>query len=298
MLVPVDLIPFYPYPKDVSLLSWKYLLFLILVIAVTVACIRAAKKRRLLLAAWSYYVVTLIPVLGIVQVGTQSMADRYTYLPSLGPFLLLGLMAAWISSRVNYVLAGTFIVKTAAGVAAMLVLGGMSYLTLQQIGVWENSIVLWNFVIAKEPQRAYSAYVNRGRAFETSGQPDRALADYDKAVALKPNYYEAYVNRGVLRGEIGMFDKAMEDFNRSIALNPNNAEVYSNRGIAYALTGQNGRALEDFNTALALSQDFAEAYFNRGRLYSKEGRTELARADYQKACDLRYEKGCIALRER
>jgi hypothetical protein len=298
MLVPVDLIPFYPYPENVSLLSWKYLLSLVLVIAVTVVCILTAKKRRLLLSTWSYYVVTLIPVLGIVQVGIQSMADRYTYLPSLGPFLLLGLTAAWISSRVNYVLAGTSIVKIAAGAAAMLILGGLSYLTLQQIGVWKNSIVLWNYVITKEPQRAYSAYVNRGRAFETSGQPDKALADYDTAIALKPDYYEAYVNRGVLRGEIGMFDKAMEDFNRSIALNPDNAEVYSNRGIAYALTGQSGRALEDFNTALALSQDFAEAYFNRGRLYSKEGRTELARADYQKACDLRYEKGCIALRER
>jgi tetratricopeptide (TPR) repeat protein len=298
MLAPVDLIPFYPYPENVSLLSWKYLFLLVLVIAVTVVCIRAARKRKLLLSAWIYYVVTLIPVLGIVQVGSQSMADRYTYLPSLGPFLLLGLTAAWISSKVNYVLAGTFIVKIAAGAAAMLVLGGMSYLTLQQIGVWKNSIVLWNSVIAKEPQRAYLAYVNRGRAFETSGQPDRALADYDTAIALKPDYYEAYVNRGVLRGETGMFDKAMEDFNRSIALDADNPEAYSNRGIVYALTGQYDTALKDFNTALTLNGDLAEAYFNRGRIYSKEGRTELARADYQKACDLQYEKGCNALRER
>jgi Tfp pilus assembly protein PilF len=296
MLAPVGLVPFYPYPEDASLLSWEYLFPLVLVIAVTTVCIMTAKKRRLLPSAWSYYVVTLVPVLGIVQVGFQSMADRYTYLPSLGPFLIMGLVTAWISSKLNFLFAGKFIVKIVSGAAAILVLGGMSYLTFKQIGIWQSSIVFWNYVIEKEPQRAYLAYVNRGRAFETSGQPERALADYDTAIALNPANGEAYVNRGVLRGEAGMFDKAMEDFNQSIALNPDYAAAYSNRGIVYALTGQYGRALEDFNTALALNQDLAEAYFNRGRIHSQAGRTEFARADYQKACDLGYEKGCNALR--
>jgi len=296
MLLPLDLVPFYPYPEDASLLSGKYLFPLVLVIAVTAVCIMTAKKRGLLLSAWSYYIVTLLPVLGLVQVGFQSMADRYTYLPGLGPFLIMGLVTAWISSKLNFLFAGKFIVKIVSGAAAILVLGGMSYLTLKQIGIWQNSIIFWNYVIAQEPQRAYLAYVNRGRAFETSGQPERALADYDTAIALKPANCEAYVNRGVLRGEAGMFDKAMEDFNQSIALNPDYAAAYSNRGIVYALTGRYGRALEDFNTALALSQELAEAYFNRGRIHSQTGRTEFARADYQKACDLGYEKGCNALR--
>ena len=296
MLLPLDLVPFYPYPEDASLLSGKYLFPLALVIAVTSVCIITAKKRRFLLSAWSYYVVTLVPVLGIVQVGLQSMADRYAYLPSLGPSLIMGLGAALISSKVNYVSAKNVIVKIVAGAAAILVLGGMSSLTFKQISIWQNSIVFWNYVIEKEPHRAYLAYVNRGRAFETSGQPERALADYDTAIALKPTNGEAYVNRGVLRGEAGSFDKAMEDFNQSIALNPDYAVAYSDRGIVYALTGQYDRALEDFNTALALDQDLAEAYFNRGRIHSQAGRTEFARADYQKACDLGYEKGCNALR--
>jgi lipoprotein NlpI len=366
MLLPLDLVPFYPYPEDVSLLSWKYLLFLILVIAVTVACIRAAKKRRLLLAAWSYYVVTLIPVLGIVQVGTQSMADRYTYLPSLGPFLLLGVMAAGVWGTVAILKRPGRHMKVACVAAAFFVFASLSYLTIKQIAVWENSVSLWSSVIEKEPKSVPLAYMNRGVAyqvlgkfeealadfnaaillnpsdaeayssrgslFKQIGRPDAALedytisimlnsfnahvynnranvygqigqfdnelADYDRAIALDPSYAAAYNNRGMVFVKTGRFNRAIEDFNRFIALDPDNAEAYSNRGIAYALTGQYDAALKDFNTALALSQDFAEAYFNRGRLYSKEGRTELARADYQKACDLHYEKGCIALRER
>jgi lipoprotein NlpI len=365
MLVPVDLIPFYPYPKDVSLLSWKYLLFLILVIAVTVVCILAAKKRKLLLAAWGYYVVTLIPVLGIVQVGTQSMADRYTYLPSLGPFLLLGLMAAGAWGTVTTLKRPGYM-KVACSAAAIFVFASLSYLTVKQIAVWENSVSLWSSVIEKEPKRVPFAYMNRGVAYQVigkldealadfnaaillnpsdaeaynsrgllfkqmghpdaaledytisimlngfnahvynnranvygqMGQFDKELADYDRAITLDPSYTAAYNNRGMVFVKTGRFNRAIEDFNRFIALDPDNAEAYSNRGIAYALTGQYDAALKDFNAALALSQDFAEAYFNRGRLYSKEGRTELARADYQKACDLRYEKGCIALRER
>ena len=294
MIWPVSLVPYYPYPENASLLSLEYLFPFILVIAVTTYCVLTAKKRKLLLSAWSYYVVTLIPVLGIVQVGFQSMADRYTYLPSLGPFLLLGLTAAWISSKLHLWTRG-FIVQSASCIAVLLVLGAMSYLTFKQIGVWENSIVLWNSVIEKEPQRAYLAYVNRGLAFEKRGQLDRALADYDTAIAVKPDNYAPYVNRGVLRGEAGMFDKAMADFNEAIALNPDYAETYSDRGIVYALTGQYDRALEDFNKALALNPDLADAYFNRGRLYARAGRTDLVRADYQKACDLGHEKGCNAL---
>ena len=293
MVWPVSLIPYYPYPENASLLSLEYLFPFILVIAITTYCVLTAKKR-LLLSAWGYYVVTLIPVLGIVQVGFQSMADRYTYLPSLGPFLLMGLTAAWISDKLHLWTRG-FIVQSASCIAVLLVLGAMYYLTFKQIGVWENSIVLWNSVIEKEPQRAYLAYVNRGLAFEKRGQPDRALADYDTAIAVKPDNYAPYVNRGVLRGQAGMFDKAMADFNEAIALNPDYADTYSDRGIVYALTGQYDRALEDFNKALALNPDLADAYFNRGRLYASAGRTDLARADYQKACDLGHEKGCNAL---
>ena len=99
MLIPVDLLPFYPYPQQVSLLSADYLLSVLVVVGVTAGCIFAAEKRKVLTASWLYFLVTLLPVLGFVQVGIYAMADRFTYLPTLGPFLLMGLGAAMIRER-------------------------------------------------------------------------------------------------------------------------------------------------------------------------------------------------------
>jgi hypothetical protein len=87
MLWPLNLVPYYPYPKDASPLSLEYFSAIVLVIGITAACMVMAKKQKLWLSVWGYYVVTLVPVLGIVQVGGQAMADRFTYLPSLSPFL-------------------------------------------------------------------------------------------------------------------------------------------------------------------------------------------------------------------
>ncbi|MGD0283667.1 MAG: hypothetical protein ABSB95_15050, partial [Dissulfurispiraceae bacterium] len=94
MVWPVNLIPYYSYPGNVSLFSAEYFLSVIIVFGITAACLIMVKKQKLWLAAWGYYVITLLPVLGIVQVGGQAMADRYTYLPSLGPFILIGLIGA------------------------------------------------------------------------------------------------------------------------------------------------------------------------------------------------------------
>jgi regulator of sirC expression with transglutaminase-like and TPR domain len=297
MIWPVDLIPFYPYPKEASPGSPEYLAAIALVLGITAACVVVAKKHRLWLSVWGYYVITLIPVLGIVQVGLQSMADRYTYLPSLGPFLLMGLFAAWAWARITekWGRRATYLAVTAFVVAII----SLSYLTFRQTGIWRDSIVLWSYVIEREPERVLLAYLNRGIAFEKTGQIDRAIEDYDRAIAIDPLYYEAYNNRGVLYGQEGKFDLAIEYFNKSIGINPDNEEAYVDRGIAYALSGRHDRALEDFNRAIQLNQNSAEAYYNRGSLHLRTGDKDLALTDFQKACDLGKEDGCVrsALRE-
>jgi hypothetical protein len=152
MLLPLDLIPFYPYPKSASLLSMEYFLPLAIVLAVTAACIMTAKKRGLLLSTWSYYIVTLVPVLGIVQVGGQEMADRYTYLPGLGPFLAAGMGAAWIWEKGRALARWNLFVTRISLVMAALAIGFLSYTTVKQISIWKNGFVLWNYEIEKAPQ--------------------------------------------------------------------------------------------------------------------------------------------------
>jgi tetratricopeptide (TPR) repeat protein len=292
MILPLNLSPFYPYPKEASLFSFEYLSAIALVTGITATCIATARKQRLWLSVWGYYVMTLLPVLGIVQVGLQSMADRYAYLPSLGPFLLMGLTAAWVWVLVQRLGKWSSIAKVLTAALSAFVIISLSYLTFKQIGIWRNSIVFWSYVIEKEPERVLLAYLNRGMAFEKRGQMDKAIEDYDKAIALDPLYYEAYNNRGVLYGQAGSFDKAIEYFDKSIGINPGDEDAYVDRGIAYALSGRYDRALDDFNKAILLNQDSAEAYFNRGNLYRRMGNKERSAADFRNACDLGKEEAC------
>jgi len=213
---------------------------------------------------WSYYVATLIPVLGIVQAGGQSMADRYTYLPSLGPFLIAGLMAAWGWGKTDTLTRWGMPAKFLSAAAALFMFVPIIYLTFEQIGIWKNDIDLWSYVIEKEPAHNTVAYQNRAIAFTKAGNLDRAIADYTKVITLEPfAHFEAYYNRGYV----------------------------------YYSTGQMDRALEDFNTTIVLNPNYAEAYFNRALIVQlKTGNKDLVVADFQKACDLGDRRGCNALR--
>jgi hypothetical protein len=261
MAVPLDLIPFYPYPQDVSFSSPEYFLPVVLVLGITMTCIVIAKRQRVWLAAWGYYVATLIPVIGIVQIGNTSMADRYSYLPSVGPFLIAGVLAALMPKAMDALKQRRPAVLSVYGALAILVFGCLSYLTLHQIGVWKNSIDLWGYVIEKEPDAVPLAYYNRGLVYGKNGQFGRAIEDFNKAIALDPSDYRAYNNLGVMYGQLGQFD----------------------------------RAIECFSMTLYLNQNYDAAYVSRGRFYDKTGNRERAVADYQKACDLGNTNGCRAL---
>ena len=314
MIWPLDLVPFYSYPKDSSLLSAEYISAIALVIGITIACAAIAKKQKLWLAAWGYYVVTLIPVIGIVQVGGQAMADRYTYLPSIGPFLVMGSAVAWGSAKIQErrgLNAALF-----SGAVVLLVFVPLSYLTFEQAGRWKNSLVLWNYVIEKDPgvTRAYNnrgivfgklglfeaaiedynraialdpscypAFCNRGMALYRMGRPDKAIEDYDRAIALNPSYVEAYGFRGMAFDDVGRPDKAIEDYDKAIALDPAYYKAYNNKGLSYGKAGMPGKAIEAFNESLAINPAYADAYYNRGAAYVSLGRYDSALEDFNKA---------------
>ena len=315
MIWPLNLIPFYPYPVDVSLSSLEYLSATVMVIAVTVICVVSAQRQKLWLSVWSYYVITLVPVLGIIQVGRQAMADRYTYLPSLGPFLIMGLAVAWTSRKVNATTRWKSIKKPLSA-AAIFVLIAMSYLTFAQIGIWNNSIRLWSYVIGKNPERAHlvfyfrglaflntdqvdkaigdfdraialdpyfsDAFLNRGNAFEKKGEFDKAIDNFDKAITLKPSY-EAYFNRGITFEKMGQLDKSIADYDRAIALNPSRYEAYQAGGKLYGKMGLFEKAIEYFNRYIAINPNHAESYNNRGLCYAYIGEDDRALKDFNKA---------------
>jgi protein O-mannosyl-transferase len=295
MLLPLNLVPFYPYPRDVSLFSFEYLSTIFLLSAITGICLALVKKRKIWPAVWAYYVSTLIPVLGIVQVGNQTMADRYAYLPSIGPFLAAGLVTAWIEEKVNTRRKSGKIFSLIYPGLLLCLFAALSYATIVQTGIWENGLALWSHAIEKGFGSA-TAYNNRGLSWDEMGRRDRAIVDFERAIAMDQRNDFAYNNLGVIYGKDGQHERSLEYFRKAIAINPQRADSYCNLGLSYFFMKQYDNALENYNKAIRLKPDFDTAYLDRGNLYFITSNKELALADYRKACSLGNRRACEVLR--
>ena len=303
MIAPFNLSPFYPYPKEIAGLSPGYIFSAAFVIGITATCLIIAKKRPLWSAVWGYYIVMLLPVLGIVQVGWQSMADRFIYLPSVGPFLLLGLAASLIWAKADSMKQRkTWLRFVAAWGIALCI--AMSYATLKQITVWRNTMALWNYVIEEQACRVSFAYVSRGSEFRLAGQHARAMEDFNMAITLDPSSADAYINRAAAFYDTDQLDKAIDDLDRAIVLKPDKYLAYNNRAIMLKEKGRTDKSIEDLNKAIALKPVEYLAYYNRGTILKETGHADQALEDFSKAIALNpyfisaYESRAVLFREK
>ncbi len=248
MIVPVGLVPFYPYPRHVDFLSYSFLASALAVAVITAVCLAMAGKRPMLPAAWIYYLVTLIPVLGIVQVGNQAMADRYTYLPSVGPFIVAGAAAAWSAARLQGMGKRHRMAAVAGGGAVFLIMSALAAATWMQTAVWKDSITLWSYVIDRnrgEENRAVKfsfAYNNRGVAYQEGNDLERAIADYSRAIELDPGDDDYYNNRAIAYAAKKEYDLALADNRKAFQLNPANGGVLYNIACIFALKNDSEQA--------------------------------------------------------
>jgi len=286
ILFPANLLFFYPYPKDISFLSGDYFISVLSVTGTTAVCLSLVRKSRLWLSVWAYYLVTLLPVLGIVQVGMQARADRYTYLPGIGPSLLLGLALAWVFTRAAA--SGKRQVITAGLVGASgLLLVYLSATTIRQISVWKDSITLWSSIIAKEPERAFFAFHNRGIAFSRLGEYDKAIEDYRMAIALRPEYADTYSNLGIALLKKGFSEEAIRNYRIAITLNPGLVNAHRNLAVALFTSGRFSEALEHYLIVAGLRPEDAGAQNDLGSVYGAMGAYEKAIEHFQTALRLR-----------
>lgn len=277
MMMPLNLAPLYPHPVKINFLSSEYIGSMSLFLAISLL---SFKKNRLFSAVWLYYIVTLIPVIGVVQAGEQAVADRYSYLPSLGPFLLAGLGIGALFER------GLKKRMHLAAIVALFILGGiLTSRTLNQISIWRDSISLWSNEIKFFPDLDLP-YDNRGNAYAVSGNYQQAIIDYTRAIALNPRYAGTYANRGTVYRNMGKYQQALSDYSRAIELEPENTMAYSNRGDTYNKLGNYQDAIRDYGMAIRLNPQFGEVYYKLGTLYSGIGDTNQAVVHYKKAATL------------
>ena len=277
MIWPSSLAVFYPYPR--LLVPWQVLGSVFLLIVITLVVIWRAKRSPYLATGWLWYIGMLVPVIGIVQAGAQAMADRYTYIPLIGLFIIVAwgvpdLLKKW-NHRKEIILA----------VSALSILS-LSIITWTQIEYWQNSITLFDHAL-KITDYNWLAYNNRGFAYNVLGDYKQAIEDLNRAIEIKPSYADAYNNRGIAYKGLGNYKQAIEDLNRAIEIKPSYAQAYYNRGNAYSGLGNYRQAIEDYSRVIEIKPSYADAYNNRGNAYSGLGNYRQAIEDYGRAIEIK-----------
>ena len=276
MIWPNKLAVFYPYQGPSA--SWRVLGAVLFFTAVTLIVIRAAKKFRYLTVGWLWYVGTLVPVIGVVQVGAQARADRYTYIPLIGLFI----MTAW---GLPVLLGKWRYRKKVLTASATLALGCFFVVTRTQVGYWQNSFTLFGHAL-KVTDNNYIAYAGRGNAYFALGNHKEAIKDYDRAIEISPEFSEAHNNRGSVYLKLGNYRQAIADYDRAIEVNPGNQEAYYNRGTAYEALGYQEQAIADYDRVIEVNPRLASTYFRRGNAYASLGNYRQAIADYDRAIEV------------
>jgi protein O-mannosyl-transferase len=258
---------------------WGLLLGGLLLCALTAL----AALRRYALVGWLWYLGTLVPVIGIVQVGSQGMADRYTYVPLIGVFFALAWAGAEVVARLEA--GGHTLARRAAAVLAALVLAALAARTFVQIGVWKSSRTLFENAVRVEPSPITMS--NLGNAYREEGDVERAIRTYQAAIDLSPEHAPGPFNLGVVLLEEARYEEAARAFQRTIELDPNSPVAHRNLGIAWLKLGRNEDAVRELRIATTLLPDDHEAHYHLGCAWRAIGKPEAALQSFREALRLK-----------
>ena len=283
-LLPLDLSPLYPLHGFTGIWELQWLLSGVLVVLLSAGFFLARRRWPGGLAAWVFYVVLLMPVSGVVTFGPQLVADRFSYLPSLGWAVLLGAglfycWQLWVNKRVGL----RTLVLTQSLAALLLV--GLGALTWQQIRIWHNSETLWRHALAID-QRSSFAHNNLGLALAERGVLAEAIAELRRAVEIDPAFVEAHTNLGNFLARRGSPEEAISHLQQALTIDPTFASAQNTLGNILADRGESDKAIEYFRKALQTNSKSALTYYNLGRVLAKRGDLEEAIEVYRKAVEI------------
>jgi tetratricopeptide (TPR) repeat protein len=247
----------------------------VLLATLTAAALRARRTQPFLAAGWLWFPVTTLPVIGIVQVGNQAMADRYTYLPLVGPFFAAAWGLAALGSRIRWGRRAVAISMTAA-------LTALSIATRAQVGRWESDLTLFTHAVAVTTDN-YFAHNNLALALVADGRVVEAKAHFLEALRIRPAFADAHANLGNLLVAEGKAAEAVARYREAMRLRPSFAGVRVNLGLALRTLGDPRGAEASFREALLIDPGLYAAHINLGNLLSDTGRPGEALAPYHQA---------------
>ncbi|MEN6624555.1 MAG: tetratricopeptide repeat protein [Smithella sp.] len=276
MIFPINLIAFYPLPS--TILFWKAGLSILVIIGITGTVFKFASKHPYLLFGWFWYLGTLIPVIGIVQIGGQSMADRYTYIPLIGLFISL----TWYIS--DYFTNHFLINKKILLFVGIACIGILSILATNQLSYWKNSITL--FKHANIVKGSYLSHYNLGMALKDKGDIDNAIHEYRSAIAYSPTNAEVHNNLALALIAKGDYDKAIEELTIVIRINPSHAGAFNNMAMILYLQNKIKFAIPYFMEAIRLQPNYANSHFYLAMALKKDDKLKESDIHFKKAVNI------------
>jgi tetratricopeptide (TPR) repeat protein len=275
---PRNLAVFYPFDAD-SFAFWQVAMSILLLLVVSIFVIRFGRGQKYLPVGWFWFVVTLVPVIGIVQIGLQALADRYTYISYIGIFIMIAwglpeLLSKWPQLKVTL------------GLSMVIVLAILGVCAHRQVSYWNNSFTLFSHAI-EVTQNNYIAHNNLGVAYNSLGRYQDAIEAYKQTIRIEPDYAEAYYNLGVAYVKLGLRQDAVAAYKQAIRIKPDLVKAFYNLGVAYDELGLRQDAVEAYKQAIRIKPDYADAYINLGVTYYRLGRYQDAVEPYKQAIKIR-----------
>lgn len=278
MIWPTRLAPLYPHPGD-SLATWRVAVAASALLAIT-AAVWKLRTRRYLLVGWFFFLGTLVPVIGLVQVGEAAMADRYAYIPLTGIFVMIAFGVADLAQSKNH--------KLVPVLAASAALIAFSFATHQQIQYWQSSEELWTHTLAVT-ENNFVAEDNLGGALVLEGKGEEAHAHFEAAALINPKDAMSHSNLGTYDLQHGQMQQAIKQYQTAIELTSDPgllAQTYANLGAAYRTIGDSAQAQEDYNHALRLNPNQFNAWLGLGLVAQKQGNLTEAITDLSRSVEL------------
>jgi protein O-mannosyl-transferase len=274
---PINMAPYYPHP-EVGLPAWEPLAALAVLLVITAVVLVRCRKNPCLPVGWFWYLGMLVPVIGLVQVGTQAMADRYMYLPQIGLSIAVTWGALAVVRSWRHRTAVCWVAASAA-IAVLVVCGA------RQASYWRDSETLWRHALACT-QRNKLAHFCLGISLAEQGRLQEAAEQYEQAVAIAPDYLDAQTNLGAVLTGLGRTSDAVKHFEKAVAIAPDSMEIRCNLGSALVVAGRRDEAIEYYREALKISPDSVAIRLNLGSALLGGRQLNAAMSEFQRVLKL------------
>jgi Flp pilus assembly protein TadD len=273
MIWPSSLAALYPFPKYIPL--WETVGSASVLVAMSLIAVRMGKRHPYVFTGWFWYLGTLAPVVGLVQVGIQSRADRYTYVPLVGLFIVIAWTLQDITSRRS---AWTFPV---AGFGALAIIVCI-VVARTQVKYWQDGFTLWRRTVDVTSEN-YQAQRALGDEFWGRKDASNAVLHYTEALRIEPRYAEVHNKLGVVLADQGKTAEAASHYMEAVRLKPTLKEAHNNLGNVAAGQGKFDEAVAHYTEALRVQPDDAQAHNGLGSVLDDQGKTGEAIAHYRAA---------------